>query len=87
LTELIGLLDEGVDEVYLVDKLILKSPVFAIVGWASPTKYSRFQPTLGIAHKNIADSRFNGGQCPPGIDCVKKNRAGHDATAFDRLKP
>jgi len=40
LTELIGLLDEGVDEVYLVDKLILKSPVFAIVEWASPTKYS-----------------------------------------------
>jgi len=40
LTELIGLLDEGVDEVYFVDKLILKSPVFAIEGWASPTKYS-----------------------------------------------
>jgi hypothetical protein len=78
LTELIGLLGEGIDEVYFVDKLILISPVFAIVGCASPTKYSRFQPTLGNVHKNTADSSFNGRQCPPCIDWVKKSGAGHD---------
>jgi hypothetical protein len=42
---------------------------------------------VGIAHKNIANSSFNGGQCPPYIDCLKKSRADHDSTAFERLKP
>jgi hypothetical protein len=51
--ELIGLLDEGVDQIYLADRLILKSPVSAIVGWASPTKYSRFRPTVGSAHPTL----------------------------------
>jgi hypothetical protein len=35
---------------------------------------------VGMAHKNIANSSFNGRQCPPYIGYVKKSRAGHDST-------